>query len=127
MSSPTDAVGLELHLFSPNRDSALSELMTAVAFFHRRDAMLDLGHTVYFGRPWLPGSACDHGLVSLPYLDGPTLEYLNVNGGRTRFLWLIPITRAERDFKRIHGLEALEQAFERASFDYVDPSRNSVV
>lgn len=46
------------------------------AHFHRTGSALGLGHTVNFGRPWLPGSSCTHGLVSLPYLFGPELEWL---------------------------------------------------
>ena len=41
--------------------------------------------------------------------------------------WLIPITRSERDFKKRLGLDALEEAFERAGLDYLDPGRPSVV
>src|SRR5262245_31575846 len=74
MSQPGDAYPLELHLFasSPARD--LTELLTAVAHYHRTGNPLGIGHTVNFGRPWLPGSLCEFGLLSLPYLDGPSLE-----------------------------------------------------
>lgn len=40
-----------------------------------------------------------------------------------RFLWLIPITPEEAEFKKQNGLEALEERFEAANFDYLDPSR----
>lgn len=70
-------------------------------------------------------SACTYGLISLPYLDGPSLEW---NADRSvRFLWLIPITKAERDFKMKNGLEVLEARFEEMGFDYADPARASVV
>ena len=77
------------------------------------------------GRPWLPGSSCTHGLVSLPYLDGPDLEWLQ--HARIRFLWLVPITERELEFKKTHGLEALEERFEAKQFDFLDPRRPSVV
>lgn len=95
--------------------------------YHVTGASLGLGHTVSFGRPWLPGSLCDHGLLSLPYLDGPDLEHLHAGGVHARCLWLIPITCQERDFKKEHGLEALEREFDRPGFDYLDPGRQSVV
>jgi hypothetical protein len=58
--------------------------VTAIAHFHRTGSALGLGHTVNFGRPWLPTSSCTHGLGSLPYLDGPDLEWLHhsILGGR---------------------------------------------
>jgi len=44
-----------------------------------------------------------------------------------RFLWLVPITPAELIFKKQHGLAALEERFEAAQFDFLDPVRASVV
>ena len=58
------------------------------------------------------------------YVDGPKLEWLPQP--RIRFLWLIPITERERDFKAASGLEALEQAFEDREFDDLDFGRESV-
>lgn len=129
MSQPEDEERIELHLMArPTADGPrpeLVELLTVVAHFHRTGSRLGLGHTVNFGRPWLPGSSCTHGLVSLPYLDGPDLEWLDAP--RVRFLWLIPITEAELQLKKAQGLEALEERFEAARLDYLDPGRPSVV
>jgi len=129
MSQPQDEDRLELHLMSAPTPHGprpeLVELLTIIAHFHRTGSRLGLGHTVNFGRPWLPGSSCSHGLVSLPYLDGPDLEWLQ--DPRIRFLWLIPITGAELELKKTHGLEALEERFEAKQFDYLDPRRASVV
>jgi Suppressor of fused protein (SUFU) len=129
MSLPTDDARLELHLFSPVQNEGLVELLTVVAHYHRTGASLGLGHTVNFGRPWLPQSACDHGLISLPYLDGPRLEefHSQAGGGLVECLWLVPITRAERQFNIDHGLEALERRLEAAKFNYLDPLRASVL
>jgi hypothetical protein len=127
MSCQGDAVAIELHLFSPVQSSQHVELLTAIAHYHVTGEYLNLGHTVYFGRPWLPGSECDYGFVSLPYLDGPTLEWSKIEGREVRFLWLIPITYAEREFARQHGIEALEAKFDAASFNYLDTHRKSVV
>jgi hypothetical protein len=127
MSQQSDAVPLELHLFSPIQAEAHVELLTVIAHFHATGACLDVGHTVNFGRPWLPQSKCDHGLISLPYLDGPKLEWLALPERRIRFLWLVPITVDELRFKKTHGLEALENRFEERQFNYLDPARSSVV
>src|SRR5687768_6030498 len=94
MAQPGDAHPLELHLFSPMSDRSLVELLTVTAHFHRTGEWLGAGHTVVFGRPWLRGSMCDHGLISLPYLDGPQLETWTSDNQEVSCLWLIPITRA---------------------------------
>lgn len=117
---------VELHLFSPVQADELVELLTVVAHFHNFGARLDLGHTVSFGRPWLDGSKCTFGLISLPYLDGPDLEILHTQGIDGRCLWLVPVTSVEVEFKKRCGLEALEELFEERSFNYADPSRPDV-
>ena len=127
MSLPEDPCPIELHVFSARPTQEIDELLFMTAHFHRTSAQLGLGHTVNFAKPWVAGSTCDHGLVSLPYLDGPDLEDLVVQDTTVKFYWLIPITRAEREFKVREGLEALEEQFERTSFDYLDPHRASVV
>jgi hypothetical protein len=120
-----EAHGLELFLFSRNDDAGHVELLTVMAWFHQAKESLGLGHTVNFGRPWQPDSTLGYGLISLPYLDGPKLEWDPEQ--RFRCLWLIPITGAERNYKIESGQEALEQALEAANFDYADPMRASVV
>lgn len=128
MSLPEDSGRLELHLLTRRTltlNADLCELLASVTHYHRTEQRLGLGHTVNFGKPWLPGSGCTYGLISLPYLDGPKLEVLEELD--VRFLWLLPITPAERDFKVANGLEALEERFEAAGFDYLDPHRRSVV
>jgi len=96
MSQPTDEFPIELHLFSPTQSDQHIELLTTIAHYHRTGHPLNLHHTVNFGRPWLPGSLCDHGLISLPYLDGPRLELLQLSDSKhpIRCLWLLPITQS---------------------------------
>ena len=60
-----------------------------------------------------------------PY--GPALQCCHVGDRHIDFLWLLPITQAERDFKASHGQEALEQRFEAAGLRYWDINRDSVV
>jgi hypothetical protein len=118
---------LELHLFSASQDRDLVDLLTAVAHYHQTKHALELGHTVNFGVPWQPNSQCSHWLVSLPYLDGPTLETLTMGLRQMCCYWLVPITKAERDFKREAGLEALEKLFDQQPLDYLAPLRPSAV
>lgn len=123
MSQPEDASFIELHLFSSVKDERLVELLTTVAYYHRNTANLNLDHTVNFGKPWQGKSLCDHGLISLPYLDGPELENLN----SAKFYWLIPITKDEVAYKMKYGIGALEDLFEEKKFDYINASRKGVV
>jgi hypothetical protein len=128
MSQPDDIEKLELHMFARDREDGIIELLTATAHYHCTGNKLDLGHTVNFGRPWVGGSCCDHGMISLPYLDGPCLEQYNPGGKDcVRFLWLIPITPRELEYKKNNGMGALETIFEQKKFDYLDPLRESVV
>ena len=88
---------------------------------------MDQYHSVNFGRPWLPRSDCDHGLITVPYLDGETLRIGKFDGVRVNFLWLIPITSAEVALKKSQGVEALQDLFDGPEFQYADPERKSVV
>jgi hypothetical protein len=127
MSKQEDANPLELHMFSRHESEEIVELLTATAHFHRTGKTLGLGHTVSFGKPWQRESLCDHGLISLPYLDGPSLENLNIGSKLLKCNWLIPITKAEVEFKKKFGLEALEQKLENNAFDYLNPDLPSVL
>ena len=128
MSQPNDVTPLELHVVVyPDKaiEREIAEVLAMVAYFHRHVAPLNWGHTVNLGKSWAGNSACTHGLISLPYLDGETLEWANDKS--IRFLWLLPITEAERQFKVENGLEALETIFEEKSINYLNLYRDSLV
>ena len=44
-----------------------------------------------------------------------------------RFLWLIPVTESEIQYKKRFGMEALEDQFEKTQFNFLDSLRESVV
>jgi hypothetical protein len=128
MSCDPERGRIETHLLSRvSAEDASVLLLSMLAYFHLTGEPLGLEHTVYVGQPWLPGSRLDHGYLSLPYLDGPDLEWQRDPEGDVRHLWLIPITREERELKRAKGAEALERLFEEAPFAYDDPFRAGVV
>ncbi len=127
MSQPEDEHRLEIFIESPLQSQRVVDLLNMTAHFHRTGERLGLGHTVNFGSPWLPESRCEYGLLSLPYLDGPPLEKGTAQGHDVRILWLVPITKSEVEYKKQHGLDALEEAFERTGFNYLDAARPSVV
>ncbi|MGW1226015.1 suppressor of fused domain protein [Streptomyces sp. NPDC001478] len=119
--------GLEFVMTARVRDRRFIDLVAMTAFYHRSGHPLGLRHSMPLGEPWLPGSSCDHVLITLPYLHGPGLEHCPVPGGRARVLWVLPVTAAEIDFRREHGHEALEQLFDDVGIVPTDPFRASVV
>lgn len=121
-----DGHGIEFVMTSKQREPAVVDLIAMVAYYHAAHH-LDHWHTMPIGGPWLPGSTCDHLLVSLPYLHGPDLEVCELPAGHARLLWLLPITAAEKAFRLQHDTEALEQRFDDAGIDPTDPLRASVV
>lgn len=118
---------IELHIFSSKKDDTIIELLTAITYYHNNSSSLNLGHTVNFGKSWQDNSKCKFGLISLPYLDGPGLENFNLSDLVVKCYWLVPITEEEVEYKRNNGMEALEEQFDSAQFNYIDPSRKSVV
>ncbi|EID54402.1 suppressor of fused domain protein [Saccharomonospora xinjiangensis] len=119
--------GLEFIMTAPVHDRRFIELMAMIAYYHCGGHRLDLQHSMPIGEPWVPGSTCEHLLVSLPYLHGPDLEHCPVPWGHARILWTLPVTTAEIEFRRQHGHEALEQLFDEAEIVPTDPFRASVV
>ena len=119
--------GLEFLITAPHKNPRHVELLAMTAWYHVKEG-LGLGHTFPIGEPWLPGSACEFMLVSLPYPFGPSLEVIcNIPHCHLRYLWLLPITREERELKSQEGQEALEQRFDDCAIDSTDPLRASVV
>jgi Suppressor of fused protein (SUFU) len=121
--------GLEFLIVGTAHSEAHLESLAMTAHNHAgsESQQLDVGHTVPIGQPWVEGSTCDHMLVSPPYPFGPELESCAWSSGHARIMWLLPITKAERDFKVNQGLEALESLLEEVTVEYWDPFRSSVV
>ncbi|MGW2787546.1 suppressor of fused domain protein [Streptomyces populi] len=121
-----DGHGLEFVMTAHVRDQRFIDLMAMIAYYHCGGHRLDLEHSMPIGEPWVPGSTCDHLLISPPYLHGPDLEHCSVPGGHARILWTLPVTTAEIEFRRRHGHEALERLFDEAEIIPTDPFRASV-
>jgi hypothetical protein len=118
----------EFFLIAPRDARQNVETLTMLANFHSDDRYrLDVGSVVNIGDPWMPGSTCDHLLISVPYPYGPKLEWLKLTDVCIRFLWALPITSREAAFIGLNGVEALEQKFDAAKIDYLNLSRPSIV
>jgi hypothetical protein len=118
--------GLEFVIAMPVPDPRAVELLAMTAYYHQ-GGKLGLGEVIPIGEPWLPGSRCDRLLVSLPYPWGPELQTCHVGDRHVDFLWLLPITKEERDFKVANGLDALESLFDERELRYWDPYRPSAI
>jgi hypothetical protein len=127
MSQPVDEDKIELHMFSDKQDNSLIELLTVVAYYHRLKARLGLHHTVNFGRPWQGNAGCDRGLISQPYIYGPSLENLTIFGQNIKCYWLLPIWESEVNFKIKNGAAALEEQFDKRGLNYLNPNRENVL
>jgi hypothetical protein len=124
-----DGQRLELLLVAPEPSDIHVETLAMLA--HRRAVgryPMGQGAVANLGRPWLPGSQCDHVAITLPYFHGPKLEWTPGRAAeRIRMLMVMPITAAEAALARTDGLEALEERMEEEGADMVDPGRASVV
>lgn len=120
--------GLEFVLSSNAQDVANVEALFMLAYYNAGpdSQRVDWGHTVPIGEPWR-GGRLDHFLISTPYAYGPDLESCRWANGHARLLALVPVSRAERDFKAKYGIEALEQKLEDDAVDFANPMRASVI
>jgi hypothetical protein len=110
MSNLDDVLPIEVHIFSSKQDRTIVELLYAIAYYHQKTKEIKLNDTVFFGRSWQDDSLCKHGLISLPYLDGPNLELMIYEKSKQiKFYWLIPLTYDEVQYKNQYNIDALEE------------------
>ena len=124
--SDGDCGCLEFFIAISAPDPAMVEIITMIGYYHHTRT-LGLHHTLPIGHSWTGASACDHLLVSKPYPLGPSLEVCNRDGFHMHFMWLLPVTKEEREFKASKGIEPLEQLFDEHRIQYWNPLRPSVV
>lgn len=94
-----------------------------------RKTCLHWWHTVPNGMPMTAKPSLLTSFFFLPpYYETEGFTDLELSGDKVDFLWMIPITEAERHFAVSHGSQALEKEFERADLSrVVDESRRSIV
>lgn len=118
---------IELCLYyDPNFRSELrlAEILTVTAHFHLAGEALKVGDSVNWGEPIIEKSKCCWGYLSWPYLEGVKLGNIEFNGAKV--FWLVPITEEELKFKKINGVDSLEQIFEEKELNYIDLLRESL-
>ena len=123
-----DGYGLEFLLCTAAQEPLAAKLVAMLANLHADPRYpMSLGQVVEIGHPWLPGASADHLMVSLPSFFEPELEWLSDRERTTRFIWLVPITRAEAEFAKQRGLDALQSRLGAAEADVTARVRPSVV
>ena len=123
-----DGYGLEFVLTTRAPEKLAAKLLAMVANLHADERYpLSLGQTLEVGHGWLPGASADHLLVALPTVFDPELEWLSDRDRNVRFIWLVPITRAEAEFARKHGPVPLQERLGAARADVAALVRDSVV
>jgi len=123
-----DGYGLEFVLLTQSPEKLAAKLLAMVANLHADERYpLSLGQTLEIGHGWLPGASADHLLVALPTFFDPELEWLSDATRNIRFIWLVPITRAEAEFARKHGPVPLQEKLGAARADVAALVRPSVV
>jgi len=124
-----EGTGHEVFIVARDDVPELVELVTVAAHYalFGEHSGLHEGHTLNVGRPWLPGSRCDHLYLSAPYLRPPAFRVLEHPLGSAHMLWAVPITGDEKDWRHTHGSEAFEQLMEDRTMVPYDPARPSLV
>jgi Suppressor of fused protein (SUFU) len=117
---------MELFVISPVESPRHVELLAMLSNF-LTEYSIKVGKVIDIGRSWLSGSSCDHMVVSLPHPLGTKFEWCEEDDVRIRFLWLIPITRAEAEYADRAGAESLMRLFDRSDVDFLDKERSSIL
>jgi hypothetical protein len=122
-------VGHEYVIRTRTQEKLMVELLAMVASYSvREDGGLHDGHTVPIGRSWVEGAEADHLYVNKPYFACPDFAALRIDDSFTvQFLWLVPITEREKEWRHEHGQEDFEQLLEDYEVTPEDPTRRSAV
>lgn len=125
---------VELILYcSEPRDEYISTLRWVAHFPHDSKSWLGHGHTMPNGNPPQPlwGSGELDTLFFLPPIvtkDQTLPSELNLGGDPVHFLWVVPLTTAECNFKLTRGFASMMNLLQQNRHPYVfDPRRKSYV
>jgi hypothetical protein len=124
----------ELIIYTADNQGAYISLLRNIARFpFEYSTWVGVGHTIPNGSPPAPIFQ-DSELVSVilfPAMLDPeqTLpRKVVLNGDPVEFLWLVPLTQTELDFKLEHGIEALAEELGKAKgWPVLDPNRKSSI
>jgi len=96
--------------------------MDFVAKFPYRDkTWIGHGHTIFVGEPLAPDSSFRHFMLLETPLktDRSISDIVVIDGDPVSFLWLVPITDAEREYKVKHGSQKLLSLFDEKKHPWI--------
>ncbi|MFI8350349.1 suppressor of fused domain protein [Streptomyces sp. NPDC085596] len=117
----------EFALLSPCAFQRHVETVTMVAHWQAAGRNADVGSVLALGWPWMEGSEADHLLVAPLYAYPSGYDSFRDGDKEVSILWLIPIYANEAAYVRRRGFEHLEERFEKADVNLLDPRRGSVL
>jgi hypothetical protein len=118
---------------SEPRDEYVDTLRWLAHFPHNQKTWIGIGHTIPNGNPPEPmwGSSILDTVLLMPTVvqrDQALAEELQLAGDPVHFLWVVPLTTAECNFKLKQGLPAIYSLFDKHRHPHVyDPHRASYV
>jgi hypothetical protein len=121
----------EYVFYSATRDSRYSDMLKLLVVFPFVDkTFVAMGHTV-----GLAEAISDSGALSATVLlktlfrgHAAVFDAVRVAGEPVNYLWVVPITESERQYKRAHGIDALLDVFTNAKNPLVfEGDRNAYV
>ncbi|WP_190093758.1 suppressor of fused domain protein [Streptomyces melanogenes] len=117
----------EFALLPPIADERHVETLAMVADWVAAGRDGSVGTVLAIGKPWVPGSAADHLLMTPLYAFPEEVELVRDGPNEISILWLVPIHANEAAYVRRRGMERLEERFEQYGVNLVDPRRPSVL
>lgn len=107
---------------------SLPKIMAMLATYpHNEKTFVAPEHTIPLGMPIVQNSSLTSVLFAIAYFDPPWFRGLDVDGKHIQFLWVIPLTEREREFKTKTGWNALGQMFENEQVVIGDVFRESAI
>jgi len=138
MTLPENAKGfssrVELIFYCSEPKPEYAELLRRFAHFpHDNNTWLGFWHTIPNGTPPMPFGKSDvlDSFLFMPTIvkpDSSLRDELELDGQQVSFLWLVPLSTPECNFKLQHGMNALLDLFEKHRHLHVfDEKRSSYV
>ncbi len=103
-----------MHAPAQNAELACELLLMIAEHPHLHQREIGPGYILPIGEPLVTGSVLEFLYFTYPFLDDPHIYEVNPAGevdhprAYIQTLWIIPISRAERDYIRTHGVEQFE-------------------
>jgi suppressor of fused protein SUFU len=126
-AAPAVAGPSEFVILSPIASDEHIETLTKVAALNDGHGPGVAENTVVgLGRPWLPGSICDHLLAVPAYFLDEDQQRFTAGDVQVGLLWLVAVTPAEAEFARHAGGHGLFHELADADVDLLQIDRPSL-